>query len=118
MVVFFVKFANYEAFKGVFLSFQSHFLAFQACSSSLRRIYRKIGLRLLEGVFLSVFLFPLFFPLLSFPLLSVFSVCVFLCLLVICVYDEEGREEYLWEIRQRGGGAAPSRPCYGAAPLP
>ena len=22
------------------------------------------------------------------------------------MYDEEGREEYLWEIRQRGGGAA------------
>ena len=58
--MFFFKFANYEAFKGVFLSFKSHFLAFQACSPSLLRIYRKIGLRLLEGVFLmfSPYLLP------------------------------------------------------------
>lgn len=59
--------------------------------------------------------FCLFFSFLSsflfYPFLSVFYVCVFLSslLLVICVYDDEGREEYLWEIRQRGGGAAPSR---------
>lgn len=68
--------------------------------------------------FSAVFLFPLIsFPFLSsflsFPLYSLF-VCVSLWL---SAYDEEGREEYLWEIRQRGGGAAPSRPCCGAAPI-
>ena len=71
--MFFVKFANYEAFNGVFLSFKSHFLAFKACSSSLRRIYRKIGLRLLQGVFL------LFSSFLSFPLYSL-SIIDYLCI--------------------------------------
>ena len=93
--------------------FYSHFLAFQAFSPGLRRIYRKIGLRLLEGVFL-LFSSLLFFPFLFFPLYSLF-VC-FSVYYWLSVY-EEGREEYLWEIRQRGGGAAPSRPCCWAAPL-
>ena len=95
--------------------FRAIFLLFRRVLQVCAEFYRKIGLRLLEGVFLLVSSF-LLFPFL-FPFLCILCLCVSLFyLLVICVYDEEGREEYLWEIRQRGGGAAPSRPCCGAAP--
>lgn len=96
-------------FRAIFLLFR---LVLQVCAE----IYRKIGLRLLEGVFLlfSSFLSSSFLSsLLSFTLYSLF-VCF--SAYWLSVYDEEGREEYLWEIRQRGGGAVPSRPCCGAAP--
>ena len=91
--------------------FRAIFLLFRRVLQVCAEFYRKIGLMLLEGVFLMFSSF-LLFPFLFFPLYSLF-VRVSLWL---SVYDEEGREEYLWEIRQRGGGAAPSRPCCGAAP--
>lgn len=93
-------------FRAIFLLFRR---VLQVCAE-LIKAYRRC--------FSAVFLFPLIsFPFL-FPFLpSVFSVCVcFSFVYWLSVYDEEGREEYLWEIRQRGGGAAPSRPCCGAAP--
>ena len=99
-----------------FCHFRAIFFLFRRVLQVCAEFYRKIGLRLLEGVFLlvsSFLLFPfLFFPL-SFPLYS-----LFVCFSVywLSVY-EEGREEYLWEIRQRGGGAAPSHHCCGAAPI-
>lgn len=104
------------------MAFSCHFRAIFLLSRRVLQVcaefYRKIGLRLLEGVFLlfSSFLSSSFLSsLLSFTLYSLF-VC-FSAYYWLSVYDEEGREEYLWEIRQRGGGAAPSRPCCGAAPI-
>lgn len=99
-----------------FCHFRAIFFLFRRVLQVCSEFYRKIGLRLLEGVFLlfSSFLSSSFLSsLIPFTLYSLF-VCVSPWL---SVYDEEGREEYLWEIRQRGGGAAPSRPCCGAAPI-
>ena len=87
--------------------FRAIFLLFRRVLQVCAEFYRKIGLRLLEGVFLlfSSFLSSSFLSsLLSFTLYSLF-VC-FSVYYWLSVY-EEGREEYLWEIRQRGGGAAP-----------
>ena len=109
--MFFFKFANYEAFKGVFLVILEPFSCFPGVFSRFAQNLSQNRIKAFRRCFSVVFLFPfLFFSFLSSFLHSVFSVCVFLSWL--SVYEEWG-EEYLWEIRQRGGGAAPSRPCCG-----
>ena len=67
--------------------FRAIFLLFRRVLQVCAEFYRKIGLRLLEGVFL-IFSYLLFFPF----LFSVFSVCAFLrLLLIICVLGRERR---------------------------
>ena len=87
--------------------FRAIFFAFHACSPGFAQNLSQNRIKAYRRCFSAVFLFPL----IQFHLYSLF-VCVSLWLSVY----EEGREEYLWEIRQRGGGAAPSRPCCGATP--
>lgn len=99
---FLVILEPFSCFPGVFFKFA------QNLSQNRIKAFRRCFL-LFSSFLSSSFLSSL----LSFTLYSLF-VC-FSVYYWLSVY-EEGREEYLWEIRQRGGGAAPSRPCCGAAP--
>ena len=100
---FLVILEPFSCFPGVFSRFahdlsQNRIKAFRRCFSA-------------------IFLFPfLFFSFLSSFLHSVFSVCVCFSVYWLSVYDEEGREEYMWEIRQRGGrGCALTSLLWGCA---
>ena len=99
--MFFVKFANYEAFKDVFLVILDPFSCFPGLFFRFAQNLSQNRIKAFIRCFSAVSLFSFLSSFLSFPLcFSVYWLSVY----------EEGREEYLWEIRQRGGGAAPSRP--------